>query len=55
MVNICVLHFAIGSQTPPNNTRHIMDTHIHHLHTFLVPSVGAWGRPPSLAMESQAE
>ena len=30
-----VLHFTIGSQTPPNNTRHIMDTHIHHLHTFL--------------------
>ena len=31
MVNICVLHFTIGSQTPPNNTRHIMGTHIHHL------------------------
>ena len=27
--------FTIGSQTPPNNTRHIMDTHFHHLHTFL--------------------
>ena len=32
-VNICVLHFTICPQTPPNNTRHIMDTctHIHGL------------------------
>ena len=38
MVN-CVLHF---SQTPPNNTRHIMDTHIHHLHTFLHTGSGLY-------------
>ena len=29
MVNICVLHFAIGSQTPLNNTRHIVGTRVH--------------------------
>ena len=28
MVNICVLHFTVGSQTPPNNTRHIMDLYL---------------------------
>ena len=42
MVNICVLHFTIGSQTPPNNTRHIMGTHIHHLHTFLHTGSGLY-------------
>ena len=26
-LNIRVLHFTIGAQTPPNNTRHIMGTH----------------------------
>ena len=42
MVNTCFLHFTIGSQTPPNNTRHIMDTHIHHLHTFLHTGSGLY-------------
>ena len=36
------LHFTIGSQTPPNNTRHIIDTHIHHLHTFLHTGSGLY-------------
>ena len=37
-VNICVLHFTIGSQIPPNNTRHIMDTLISRARWIVEPA-----------------
>ena len=43
MTTPLVLHFTIGShETPPNNTRHIMDIYIHHLHTFLHTESGLY-------------
>ena len=51
-IHVCVLHFTIGSQTPPNNTRHIMDTHIHHR---LRPLSTALLRPLSTALLTAEE